>query len=215
MNIINAPNNINFNGTWRGAITVQKKSYLYFTRNNGKAGKFHFVGYRPKTVNVVEIDKDDSEDMWALKKMIALWGKKSIVQDLFNSYSGIEEDSIFVFTTQKNKYDKLRSKNILGYLQVQDTTNYDSVDIDVLQTKPSLKYKNLFKKIPFLNRAVQYLRKYHDVGKGMLKYTEDELCSGRKIDLYSLSGAIPFYEKYGLKHTDSNDTRVMSLERRG
>ena len=138
--------------------------------------------YKPYEVSIVKFDRDNSLDKKALKSFIKSCGEHSAIEGIL--YNNSLDEHIVGITTQKDNFHKVNPDEILGvmkYLDFDDGEYY----ITNLQTKPDYKH-SIFK----------LFRKYKDVGKSLVKMLMDKK-DAKRISLFPLDSAIPFYKKLG------------------
>lgn len=153
--------------------------------------------YKQTTASIVELDKASKADLRALKNVNSDWGKgNSYANDIvqcFNSYfdnstSPKDDVHIFAVTTQKDSFERLDSKKILGLSEITNESEF--YVLDYLQTNP--RYKS--------NSATP---KFKGVGSAIVNFIKDYV-EKKEILLMPAENAVGFYQKHGFKFAKSS-----------
>ncbi|MDY6358625.1 MAG: hypothetical protein SPL76_03805 [Cyanobacteriota bacterium] len=157
-----------------------------------RKGRMH----TPVSVSIVELDKTNANDMNALSTISDSWNKEGSKNCRFNNYvdmiltkAGSEEndfsvkDHYLALTTQKDNFEKLDPKNVLGVSLFSE----DGVggELEYLQVHP--------------NTCKSYAgskRVYKNVGTAMIDYLKDTY-SKVHIFVNAAHDAVKFYYKNG------------------
>lgn len=144
----------------------------------------------------VELNVNSKKDLNALKKVADNWKGNIYATDVYerlkfyhynNSNASALEERFFALTTQRNNFNKLNFKKILGVVEIFLPLGEDP-EIEFLQTNPKFLKKN--PKIKHIGKTIV---------DNIKKILKDET-----IALYSTYNAIPFYEKQGFKIIEDN-----------
>ena len=176
---------INFTGTYLTSIPVLKKQNSEF---------------QPQSVSLIEIDKNDNNDMNALEETELLWGERrtcTFLRDMIQTAEvpekeeNVENEHYLVLTKQNNNFDKLNPNDILGTALFYEKNGEISNEIKWFQVKPKENHTN------------KYGREYKSVGSSMLDYFKSTYAK-KPIYVYSSANAIDFYKKHGFENCKKN-----------
>lgn len=170
-------------------------------------------GYKPFNASFVEINPKNKNDISLLKCLSDTWGSDSYAGSIYSAALGdskldnlIIENPIdrkfFALTSQKNSYEKLDPKKVLGMVHINNYSNANSIEF--LQVNPEyitpLKKEStvekLFNKMFKITKATPKQPEYKHIGSGMLDSLK-KLFPDKPITLLSVSTAIKFYKKNG------------------
>ena len=166
--------------------------------------------YKPKSVSLVEFNRNNDADVRTLKEIVESWR----VDSLTLLHDKDNKTRVIFITTQKQNFENLNPKAILGYTCCLDSEckENNTVKITSLYTNPKYKYKkNRFESDSLINKIIQYRRKYKEIGTVLVNEIKTKY-KNRKINLVSARAAIPFYESLGFKHTEGPKSQRMSYE---
>lgn len=160
-----------------------------------------------KQVAVVELDKNSEADREAIYSAACMWknGKDSnyawnILSAMERSqYPWVEEEHYIAITTQKNNYDELDGKKILGVMMFSDHYE-DKYEIDWLQVKPRCNYSDS-----------KNDRRYSQVGSAMIKYLKDNY-KLKPIYVSPAVEAVEFYKKRGFNQEGESEYNLCYFE---
>ena len=162
--------------------------------------------FRPVTLSIVELDKNDEKDVKALYKTAIDWtyqGAKyssNIYHEAVKGfeYDNIEKEHYFALTEQQNNFKELDSDKILGLMLFSHTT-HENDEISWLQVRPNTKTKD------------SWNREYKGVGKAMVDLLS-RVNYGKPIYVQSSNEAIEFYKKQGFKNSGEDISSCMIKE---
>ena len=178
-------NNINFQGHFITNTQIKELS-------NKK--------YVPLDVAFVELEPHNKNDLNTLYEIKDEWNglfEYLIYNYAFESSIIKNNRQFYALTTQKNSFELMDYKKILGIVQFNktDTTN----EIEFIQTNPLYitKSRNFFQK--FFKKKT-----YKKIGSAMVNSLKN--LSDKSIKLYSIKNAEEFYKKLGFikKYPDKN-----------
>lgn len=157
-----------------------------------------------KEIAIVELDKSSENDRNAIFKAAMLWDRPCTQNYAWNVYNRmecnkfdeVEKEHFIALTSQKDDYDKLDYKKILGVTQFSELYR-DENSIDWFQVKPLYNYV-----------SSKNHRKYSHVGDQMIKYIIQNY-HNKPIYVSSAEEAIEFYEKYGFKSEDNSEFEMV------
>ena len=178
MNVNAVMNPISFTATYKDKVHIS-----YRNKNNV---------IKDKEVTLVEMDKTSKADRDAVFKTAVLWQ----VNDSTRNYSWyilsamerdkepeVESEHFLAVTTQKDNFENLDYKKVLGMVMVSDEE--DCSVIDWMQVKPGYAF--------FDNKNS---RKYFHVGKAMRNYVQQNY-SALPLYVYPAIGVEDFYIQGG------------------
>lgn len=153
--------------------------------------------YTPKQAYIVELDKNDGDDLQSLHNVSLLWGKEkaNFVPYLFSDFikdtefkPDVNSDHCLVLTLQDKNFEKIDPAKILGVslFSEEDIEN----ELNWLQVQP----KNT-------SRFQPVDRKYKNVGTAIINYIRENY-EGKPIFVNSSNTAIDFYKKLGFESYD-------------
>lgn len=150
--------------------------------------------YSDLPVSFVELDINSKRDLFAMKKVANNWMGNIYANDVYerfkvNQERNLEnqEERFFALTSQKENFDKLDYKRILGVAEIYLPLGEDA-EIEFLQTNQS-----------FLTECPSIKH----IGKVIVDKIKNILAN-ETIALYSTYDAIPFYQKQGFKIIEEN-----------
>ncbi len=173
-------NNISFTAKFISPVTVKKLA---------AGGE-----YIPTSVNAVELSAKNKNDLKSLEAIKDLWGKDSYAGEIYedaryvNDYYEEYRPSFYAITKQKDSFEKLQPRDILGLFETQ-TTFGKILSLDYLQTNPE-----------FLNKLQPALKR---IGTAMLNLIEG-INIGRRIEINPAVSAKSFYLQNGYKPISEN-----------
>lgn len=155
--------------------------------------------FSPKQAYIVELDKNDEQDLTSLHNISLLWSKENsnFVPYLFSDFikdvefkPDVNKDHCFVLTLQEDDFEKIDPQKVLGtaLFSEEDIEN----ELNWLQVQP--KNNSVFQPVN---------RKYKDVGTAIVSYIQDKY-AGKPIFVNSSNTAIDFYKKLGFKSYDKD-----------
>ena len=158
--------------------------------------------YRPAKVSVVELDKNDNNDINALYQTYTDWkwqGAKYSKEIYEEAVKGYEYDQVlkehyFAVTEQKDDFEKLDSSKILGLMMYSETFE-DADEIDWLQVRPNT------------NSIDSWNREYKKVGKTLIDTIKNSI-KDRTVHVTSARNAIGFYKEQGFANRKEDKVAV-------
>lgn len=190
-----------------------RKKYFYmnyinmdsinFTANhikNVNIAKKYYNSYKPCKVALVEMDPMNRKDVEAIGKTVKNWDitfTEFAYEDMIQAREDKELLSqlhVYALTKQKSNYDKMKSSDILGVLELKQRYE-DGNKIEALQTKPV-----------FMNDKYYKVPKLKSIGKKLVKYVTKEY-KDEPLYVNPARVAIPFYEKLGFKKCMDNNKK--------
>ena len=150
----------------------------------------NFTGNRVKTVQILKNNKPFNATLIELTKLdincveslAERWKTKIIEQILTSMYIpliGVKNPKIYAISTQKENFQKVSPKNILGMFEVTERDNLYA--LEYLEVKPTQTYGN--------NK-----RTFSEVGKACLDYIKTRF-RHKDVEIYAIETAAPFYTK--------------------
>ena len=158
----------------------------------------HGNNYSKQKVAFVELDMSSSYDKKFINNITDSWRYYTDYVDVMNVNFDYYYDNpeapkpprIFALTRQTDNFDNLDYTKALGLVQTSDGLN-NNIDIELLQTNPE--YINFDR-----NTDIKY------IGTTILDSLK-EYFNGKKLTLYSVMEAIPFYQKNKFKPANARD----------
>ena len=162
--------------------------------------------YKPSMISVIELNKNDTNDINALRQTSADW---YYLNDRFSyaiyneavkdyEYGNVNKEYYYAITEQKDNFDKPDYKKILGLMLFSDTKDFEN-EINFLQVRPDLTHSRT------ANRA------YKNIGENFIDLLKDKH-NGKTIIVKSLPDAKEFYEKQGFKVRKKEEPLKLYLE---
>lgn len=157
---------------------------------------------REKTVSIVELDKNNFHDRFAMRDVAMDWEKNlRLYQPEGHNYAtGIADSMIswakpeqyetnhyFLITKQKKNFEHITPEDVLGAAQFTEK-KYKKNELAWLQVDPKTNYK------PNGNRE------FKGVGKALVEHIKT--ISKKPFEVFSDPDAINFYTKLGLKYKE-------------
>ena len=185
-------------------------SQINFTANFIKHAnvqkQYHPNTYYNKQVSIVELDKDDANDIDALYKTSESWTKDGAryAFDIFHEavkgyeYDDIEKEHYYALTEQDKDYEKLEPDKILGMMLFSES-KFNENEINWFQVKPNSNFVN--------SRD----RKCRHVGKAMIDLLKDRHFD-KTIYVKSSDAAVDFYIAQGFTSRTMEPTSCLYLE---
>ena len=156
-------------------------------------------GKQNKTdVAIVELDKNDKNDIKSLHRVASKWEEDKAYSYAYHIYhdatKGYEyKDTIcehyYALTRQEENFEKLNERDILGLMLFTETTN-DYNQINWLQTEP------------LSNHYVRTNKAYKGIGQAMVDFVKETFFD-KKITLSADKSALEFYKKQGFEHDEN------------
>ena len=176
-----------------------KAQYIQPTtiKRRGLDGNFH--DYK---ASIVELNADSENDLLALNKANCEWGNcKTILCDItriFNFLNNKTRESqaerFFALTKQKENFEKLNEKDLLGVLQTRRNKD-QTLEIENFQVAPDTNYNAV-------------VRNYKNIGKSLIECIKEVFKNEKEILLEAEKSSIPFYEKQGFIKTGVKNTMI-------
>lgn len=140
----------------------------------------HFLNYKDKYVNLVNMNINEYQDKNSLLGMINFWGYKSNVVHNLITDTEKTQSNILVLTTQEGDYTRITPQSILGIVQYKKLED-NSVLLYRIEKQPE--FSNNF-----------LLKKYKNIGRGLIN-SIIYVSKPKKITASVLRSAKGFYEK--------------------
>lgn len=153
--------------------------------------------FSPVKASVVELDKNDEQDLKSLHDTTVLWnyqGAKYSSNIYHEAVKGYEYDDVegehyLALTTQNENHDKLDPDKVLG-LMLFSNERFDTDEITWFQVRPNT------------NTKQSWNREYKGVGKAMIDYIK-QVNFFKPIHAMSVPESVEFYKKQGFEpHED-------------
>ena len=175
-----------------------KAKYIQPTTIKHKGIDSQFHDYKAA---IAELKTCSQNDLMTINELNCDWSNcQTLANDIAKIYNSLyantkpsEDESFFVVTTQKDKFDKLDREKILGIIQTKKTNNV--LEIENLQVSPETNYAAV-------------VRQFKQVGRRLVEFIINSNNNNR-IELLSERSAIPFYEKLGFTRISGNLTRMV------
>jgi hypothetical protein len=155
--------------------------------------------YKPHQVSVVELDRNNDDDLECLYNLSKKWeGKRVCAPQIYQEatktyeYANAEKEHFIGITNQKEGYKKLNPDEMLG-VAVFIETNTKENELTWLQVNPKTKF------------SVKENREYKKVGSGIIRYLK-KAYPEKPIIVYPTEEAEKFYKKNGFKEKDKYDS---------
>ena len=153
--------------------------------------------FNPVQAYIVELDKNNAEDLNSLHKVSRLWNKENsnliyymladFIQDL-DLKPDVNENHCLILTTQKDNFENIDPQKVLGAMLFSEE-NMEN-ELNWLQVQP--KHNSKFKPVS---------RRYKGVGTALVSYLKAKF-TDKPIYVYSSNTAIDFYKKLGFNTYD-------------
>ena len=152
--------------------------------------------YKPCFANVVELIPENNYDKRAINTAVGKWDYDLFGTSIAKSFNDMTEklcynrsDRVYAITTQDKNFDELKPNKILGFVEMFEHNGQNNVDMLYLQAKPK---KNYFSETP---------SNYNHIGKALVSEMQN-VYHNKKISVYSVEEATPFYEYMGFVHEE-------------
>lgn len=157
-------------------------------------------------VALVELDKNNTDDINALHNVARDWEKKSFTfaMEIYNDavkgyeYEDVNKEHYYALTTQKNEFENLDQEKILGLMMFSEYKNGKN-RIDWLQVEPTSSSRS------------KVTKKYKGIGSALVDYSK-QISTNKIIDVSAYKDAIGFYEKQGFSHIPCESDYCMYYE---
>ena len=145
-------------------------------------------------LSLVELDKNNYNDIKALHTVAQDWDKKSYTyaMQIYNDavkcyeYNDVEQEHYLALTTQKDDFEKLDDSKVLGLMLFSEYKNGKN-RIDWLQVEPLSSSKST------------QAKKYKGLGTALVDFAKKESLN-KILDVNASYDAINFYKKQGFNH---------------
>ena len=140
--------------------------------------------YVSHKVSVVELNRNDKNDLITLGTLESDWGCDSLVNFILAVVENNSRNHIYALTSQEDSFENLDDKKVLGVMlfEEQEAEN----ELKAIQTHPRYKTKKCHRP------------NYKNIGTAMIDFLKEKY-SDKPLVLYSDSSALGFYEKLGFK----------------
>ncbi|MCR5266050.1 MAG: hypothetical protein K6E29_05590 [Cyanobacteria bacterium RUI128] len=163
-------------------------------------------GYSPARVNIVELDKDDANDIESLYATSIEWNEQGAryASDVFHEavkgyeYDDIEKEHYYAVTEQTKDFHKLDPKKILG-LMLFSESRFNENEINWFQVRPDTNIVN------------SHDREYKHVGKSLIDLLKERYWD-KPIYVKSSQAAVDFYASQGFQPRAMDVPACMHLE---
>lgn len=155
--------------------------------------KVSWRNYIDSTVSIVELDKNNPKDMYALYCTANDWAEfggqysgniyKNAIQQC--NQADITKEHYLALTTQTADFHNLKHDYILGLMQFSETTNPEN-EIAFLEVSP------------ITSKSKNFVREYQKVGTRLVEYAKEAL-NQKDIFVQSARDAVKFYRKNGFE----------------
>ena len=160
----------------------------------------------PEQAAIVELDRNDKNDMEALYELSDIWNKRgtsyaySIYCDAIKGYDydDVVKEHYIALTTQKDNFDTLDSNKVLGLTLFSETNTPDN-EINWLQVDPEN------------NNSSKIDRNYKMVGSAIINYIKSAYPE-KPVYVQSVENALDFYKKNGFDIRSENKPNSLYLE---
>lgn len=185
-------NNINF------TARLIKRTEIY---KRDKGGTFI-----PAEVSIVELDKNDENDVKSLYQTSVLWNQQNAKysSNIYHEavkgyeYSDIEQEHYLALTEQNDDFKNINSEKVLG-LMLFSESKFQEDEIEWFQVRPNTNTKQSWK------------REYKGVGKAMIDLLKQvNYC--KPIHVLSVPESVEFYKKQGFKNRENDIPSSLYLE---
>ncbi|MBR1619238.1 GNAT family N-acetyltransferase [bacterium] len=177
-------NSVSFSGSFKSDIYIKSKQNDDFAEKKAK---------------IVELDKNNENDLESLHNVSLLWSKESsnFVPYLFSDFikddefkPDVNQDHCLILTLQDDNFENIDPKKVLGVslFSEEDIEN----ELNWLQVQP--KNNSVFSPAD---------RTYKGVGRAIVSYIKNQY-TGKPIYVNSSNTAINFYKKLGFETYDKD-----------
>ena len=163
--------------------------------------------YKKQQASIVELDCRSMDDIKALSEASDRWMGRGgkYIDDILDvalyesnmegalyesNILNIKNDHFYALTTQKQNFDQLKPKNILGVMLFTERIGSNN-EIQLLEVSPTT------------SKTKNYIRKYKQVGRRLVEYVQDKY-SNKDIEVWADFDARNFYKKLGFKKKAKN-----------
>lgn len=183
-------NRINFTASFVKNTTIKKKDSPSAKPEN-------------TSVAIVELDKNDENDIQALTELKNDWTQRSgkYIRSIYYIAKrerpdfDVEKEHYYAITTQKDNFDELNSDQVLGVMLFYETTPDEELnEIKYLEVEPSN------------SRTLNKERKYSGIGSRMVDFVTQTFRQ-KPIYVYSDVNAVSFYSYKHFTNREDNDFR--------
>lgn len=162
--------------------------------------------YYNKKVSIVELDKNDANDLLALSETTRLWTREGAryASEIFHEavkdreYDDVVKEHYFALTEQNKNIDKLEPNKILG-LMLFSESRFNENEINWFQVRPNSNFVN------------SHDREYKYVGKSMINMLKNKFPE-KTIYVKSSEPAVGFYKAHGFQSHTMEPTSCLYLD---
>ena len=166
----------------------------------------NYRDYYPSDVSIVELDKDDEEDVKSLYQTAVLWNYQGAkyASDIFHEaikgyeYDDVDREHYFALTTQTKDFENLCPDKVLGLMLFSQTNNAED-EINWFQVRPNTNTKQTWK------------REYKKIGEAMVNLLKG-IYFEKPIHVQSVPESVGFYKKMEFQNRDDDGTCSLYLE---
>lgn len=176
-----------------------------FIKHTNVQKRYYPDSYYNKEASIVELDKNDANDVDTLYKTSVSWTQNGarFASEIFHEavkgyeYDDVVKEHYYAVTEQNNNYDKLEPDKILGMMLFSES-KYNENEINWFQVKPNSNFVN--------SRD----RAYKHVGKALINLLKEKH-SDKTIYVKSSAAAVDFYKSQGFENNGMEPSSCLYL----